>query len=179
MIRLFVSAGLSEELRSEIEARLKSLRPVFPGISWVRRETLHFTLAFLGSIDEARISEVIQTCCQAAGQHAAFPLSLGGFGAFPPRGRPRVFWLGTQEGGNELIALQALGLALEDRPFIPHLTLGRVKDPSARLPEKSIWSTSLKGMQVSHIEVMRSDLKASGAEYTVMGICPLNAQDVK
>ena len=69
----------------------------------------------------------------------SFSLGLGGLGAFPSSGMPRVVWLGVRDGtdsianihGEIAARLQPLGFAAERRPFSAHLTIGRVKSARA------------------------------------------------
>jgi len=104
-------------------------------LRWVKPEQSHLTLVFIGNVDDARVPAVVDTV-GAAIDAAAFDVAFRGAGVFPPRGAPRVLWIGVDAGAPELIALQqtlasrvtSLGLPLEDRAFHPHLTLARWRE---------------------------------------------------
>jgi len=177
-----VAAGLSGAMREAVMREIGRRRPQYPGVGWVRLENLHFTLAFLGAVDELRLTDVIAACGLAAARHRPFTFAPSGMGVFPPRGRPRVYWLGLSQGEAEMVALQkdvaaelsARKFPLEDRAFVPHLTLGRVKEVRGPLPNPSDWkTTAAPAATLDKLEVMRSDLKPTGAVYTVLASCPL------
>src|SRR6266550_4708422 len=135
-MRLFVAVDLSEEARQAMAAEQKRIAAALAGrqtsLKWVRPEHLHLTLVFLGSVDEERARAGVDAIGRDV-DAAPFDLVFDGVGAFPPHGEPRVLWTGVTHGAAELVALHrelrqraaALGIALEARPFIPHLTLGR------------------------------------------------------
>src|SRR5438105_3139908 len=93
-------------------------------LTWTRDEQLHFTLAFLGEQPESALAALESAGLEAARACASFDLSLAAAGAFPDPRRPRVLWLGAQEGAAALTALaealrtalQVRGFSLEERP---------------------------------------------------------------
>jgi 2'-5' RNA ligase len=121
------------------QARLRSLSGA-ARISWANAAQLHFTLAFLGEQDEAGLARALQAGRSAAQHAAPFALSLGQPGAFPGPRRPRVLWLGADQGASAMEALasqlrKALrehALPFDDKPFHAHLTLARVQPFAAR-----------------------------------------------
>ncbi|MEW6218436.1 MAG: RNA 2',3'-cyclic phosphodiesterase [Thermodesulfobacteriota bacterium] len=128
MPRLFVAIDLPKAAKEELAGLAQGL----PGVHWVETEQLHLTLRFVGEVDDpmfralrARLAEI---------QAPAFSLGLTGLGTFPPRGTPRVLWVGLTPVP-ELFALQAQieamvqagGLPAEERPFTPHITLARLR----------------------------------------------------
>jgi 2'-5' RNA ligase len=114
------------DLDREARARRSEVR-------WVRLEGVHVTLRFLGATDPARVEAIGDAVERAARGHGRFRTVVAGAGAFPSASRPRTLWLGLTSGRDELAALAAsldgelaaLGWPLPDRPFRPHLTLGR------------------------------------------------------
>ena len=104
-------------------------------ITWVTAERLHITLRFIGQVDESK-ADAIRAALAAMPREECFDLTIGGVGTFPPKGTPRVISAGVTAGRNELVALEqlvsrqllTLGVAPEERPFNPHLTLARVRD---------------------------------------------------
>jgi 2'-5' RNA ligase len=120
-------------------------------------------------------------------QHRAFEMEFGGLGAFPNPKRPRVIWIGIQAPAG-LDALQhgieaataTLGYPDEQRPFSPHLTIGRVKQNAGSAGIQQIRTAldetkvgSLGTARVSAVHLFQSDLKPSGAVYTRLFSAPL------
>jgi len=132
--RLFFAVPLPDEVRESIrpvrDAVQATVGDGHARIRWVRIESLHLTLRFLGpmSLDEA--PGLGSAADAVAATVAPFGVRIAGAGAFPPVGRPRTLWLGIQEGTDGLAAL-AGGLsrigsgAPDDRPFSAHLTMAR------------------------------------------------------
>lgn len=187
MIRTFVAIELDAPLRkalAQLQTDLRSLLQKTMGpevrIQWVRPESVHLTLKFLGDIPEARIPEIQTALARVAGAHAGCTVDVGGLGAFPDARAPRVLWVGLSgqvEGVTRLAAaveraLEVLGFAPEPKPFNPHLTLARIKERSrdigraldaGRMLERA---SSIGTVTVKAIALMKSELKPSGAVYT-------------
>ena len=158
------------------------------GIQWANPDGMHLTLKFLGNIPTGNVSPLLQCVESVSARHEPFPLRLDGLGMFPNRRRPRVLWAGVEGDMGALGRLQeatedainGLGYRAEERPFRPHVTLGRprrsVTDSqlgrigsvvSALEPPESVtW-------RVEAVDVMRSELHPSGARYTVLGSASL------
>src|SRR5262245_3597673 len=97
-------------------------------VSWVKQANLHYTLRFLGELEDSRVEAVKRAAQAAVAGIEAFHVQLGRPGMFPNERMPRVFWLGAAEGGEELKLLaRSLDEALKrerfgrpDRPFAAH-----------------------------------------------------------
>lgn len=179
-IRSFVAILLPDEIRQAAASLADSLRPLGRRVSWVKAENLHLTLKFLGNQSPEDLRRVTEGLAEATTGVAAFELLLTGLGAFPDLRRPRAIWVGASDGAQAAIALalrvegslHRRGLPKEERPFSPHLTIGRVKDPrgldrlTAALAEGR--ARALGRFQVSAIHLMRSDLAPQGARYTIL-----------
>lgn len=133
-MRLFLAVPLPDAVRDELGRRAAGLRPVLPPASWPRPESIHLTLAFLGEVEPGRLDALTRSL--GAVRFARFAASLGQPGFFPHERRPRVAWVGLQpEGpldalaGEVRRAVGAAGVAFDEKPFRPHLTLARVKAP--------------------------------------------------
>jgi 2'-5' RNA ligase len=187
-LRAFIALPLSPELATEVErlqGRLRAGRGG-EGVRWLGRDQLHLTLRFFGSMacsDVPRVSETLQV---VSGAHRAFALGLEGLGCFPSARQPRVVWLGIGGEVESLRVLQAevtqqtrgFGEPPEDRPFAPHLTIGRVKREVAPPAVLAEWSGKLPGAplgtwQVREVVLMQSELAPTGARYTVLASAPL------
>jgi 2'-5' RNA ligase len=178
-MRLFFALQLPEEARERLRPVVEAARRAGEsGVGFGRVEQLHFTLAFLGEQPE----EAVQRAGEAAEsvrELPAFELAIGGRGAFPSLGRPRVLWLGVSQGAAELCAvaerlragLRARGFALEDRDFKPHLTLGRVKPRGQREARRAIDAvplTELARFPAREICLVQSVLGSGGAKHTAL-----------
>ena len=176
-MRLFIAVPLPPELADRAAALLPA---ALPALKRVRPELMHLTLAFLGWTPDDRLDDVIEAARAAVAGHGAFDLAFAGAGRFPATGRPRVVWLGIGEGKEPLgglaesvgAELRRRGLAFDDRPFAPHLTLARVHDdasgPEARTVAAAVGSVTVPDLRtrVDRIAVVESVLSPKGPRYT-------------
>lgn len=150
-------------------------------IRWVQDEQLHFTVKFLGEQPEDRVSEAILAARKAALACSSFDLALGGLGAFPSAGRPRVVWIGAVSGASPFTELarkldrelSKIGFEPESRPYVPHLTLARTKSregekEAARLLEGAGDVGEVATERIASFVLMQSKLSPKGSEYSVI-----------
>ncbi|MFH2068620.1 MAG: RNA 2',3'-cyclic phosphodiesterase [Candidatus Omnitrophota bacterium] len=124
-MRLFFAVLIPPVISRGIAAERENIS--VPFLRWVAPENQHFTLRFLGEIEEGRVAELILNGRETALKHHSFSLTIFGAGFFPDEERPRVFWVGTGEGSEKLIALAGdLSLGSENHLFFPHLTVARI-----------------------------------------------------
>ena len=129
-MRVFIAFDIDDAIRERISRFLEGVRGFAPDVRWVRPESLHVTLKFIGEKPEGAVVEIKRALEGVKGN--AVDTSFRGYGFFPTANAPRVFWIGL-EAGPELAALAAavdtataaLGIAKEERAFSPHLTLAR------------------------------------------------------
>ena len=178
--RMFIAIELPLEVRARLEQHVKNLQKLSPDVraSWARAENLHLTLKFLGEIPMAKVEALSLAAGAAARASNRFDLVVGDCGAFPTQGQPRVLWIGVEDQSGKLARLhQALenecvqaGFAREMRPFHPHLTIARLRQPhgSRKLAQlhKQIGFLS-EFFAVSELVVIRSELSSEGSRYTV------------
>jgi len=195
MIRAFVAIELDSDLRGVL-AKAQSLvkerlaeTASSARIQWVRMESLHLTLKFLGEINEALVPDIERALGHAVAGTARFAVQVGGYGVFPDARAPRVLWIGLADPHGALArlagaverAMQPLGFAPEPKGFSPHLTLARIKDGSREvgraMPATGLLGTSsvLGSLTVEAVALMKSELKPSGAVYTRLVEVPLLA----
>ncbi len=184
-VRSFVAILLSEEVRAAIAGEIARLRPLGPRVSWIAPPNLHLTLKFLGELPPDAFEQVKEGLAEAVAGVTPFSLHFCGLGAFPGIARPRVLWVGVDEGGPAAQALQARvdaalarrGFSREERPYSPHLTIGRVRDPRGLAELQQAMSqdarTDLGRLEVGGVSLMRSDLSPAGARYTEVAAFPL------
>jgi len=182
VIRAFIAIELPPNIQQRLEQVSQQLQQTLAGfpIRWVPASNMHLTLKFLGDVSEANLKLLKEMLLSEAASHCQHELSIGGFGAYPSMQRPRVLWVGV-EAPQELAALQAgiesrtvkLGYPREDRPFSPHLTLGRISRSATNqevrkigehLPRVKIGFMGV--VPVREIRLYQSVLKPGGAEYT-------------
>jgi 2'-5' RNA ligase len=104
-------------------------------ITWVPPDRLHVTVRFIGHVEPDGAERVREVLAPPLEQDA-FRLTIAGVGTFPPKRPPRVVWAGVTEGRTSLAAterevsgrLVRAGIAPEERPYSPHLTLARVRE---------------------------------------------------
>jgi 2'-5' RNA ligase len=136
-MRLFVALTPPAECVDELSAALDGVRGALPDVRWAPPEQWHLTLAFLGEVDERALPDLTVRLARSAARHRPLDLRLAGAGRFGSR----VLWLGVRGDTDELRHLAAsvraaarrARLPVEDRPYRPHLTLARGRDPTADL----------------------------------------------
>ena len=188
-LRVFIATAISGEAYRALEQVIAGLRQEIPsGVTWVKPEGIHLTLKFLGNVKREPLSRLQKAVTSGVIAHSPFRLYLSGSGVFPNRRRPRVLWAGVQ---GELEALGDLrhtvenaavgvGFPPEERPFSPHLTLGRVRrDASDALLARISAAVAAVDLpysgpwQVRSVQTMRSVLHPTGAQYTALESAPL------
>jgi len=195
-VRAFIAVDIPDNLRRSLAEVAGRLGGLGGDVKWVRPAGIHVTLKFLGEIGEERVDEVAEAMARAAAGKRPFEVTLAGLGAFPPKGPPRVIWVGIDRGAEELTRLAAevdclcagLGFEPERRPFRAHVTLGRVRSPRGigKLADEvrggrggrgggaggaggGGWSGfSAEPFMAGSVKLMRSDLRPSGAVYTCL-----------
>ena len=132
-MRLFVAIDIPKEIRDTMRALLDRLRPIAK-INWTPPDNLHITTKFIGEWPEARLDEV-KTVLSGIQSQGSIQIGVRNIGWFPNPKRPHVLWAGIEAGANlaELAfqtshAVATLGIAEEDRPYSPHLTLARIRE---------------------------------------------------
>lgn len=173
-MRTFVAVFPPPEIREEILAAARLL-PLRDRVRWVKPENFHLTLTFLGDVQEENLNGVYAALGKVCAHHAPFDIELSGLGAFPSARRAQILWVGVGEGSGQLrslagdlgTALASLGFESESRPYMPHLTLGRIRGRPARLELPS----DIDGFEfgADSIELVKSSLDPEGANYKVLG----------
>jgi 2'-5' RNA ligase len=132
--RLFVAVKIAPDVADRLCRAEDELAPLLNDLRWIRRESLHLTLKFLGQVDDGKIPEVERALQPAIAPLTRFTVSCRGLGVFPDIRRPRVFWAGLEGGALPALAeateaaLAPLGFPREKREFRPHLTIGRWRE---------------------------------------------------
>lgn len=179
-MRTFIAIDLSPEIKNRLTAAVKQLKPLATGIKWVAPENYHLTLKFLGEVAEPRVEVIKAVLDELVGKYQKFSLVARGTGSFPPgQSRMRVIWVGL-EAGPELLSIQAeleealsrQGFEREERPFSPHLTIGRAREPQKQDRLKAeldrLGQQEFGAMEVKEIELFQSILRPEGPEYRII-----------
>ncbi len=178
MARLFVSI----ELPAWVRAEMTRMQCDVPGARWMPVEQLHLTLSFIGEVDGLARRDAEDALDEV--EAARFDLELAGVGHFPPRGQPRVLWVGACRSPallelHERVerALGRAGLPREARNFHPHVTLARLRDTPARAVAAFVMQHNLfraGPIPVDAFHLYSSRLGARGAVHTPEMSWPLD-----
>jgi len=181
LLRAFIAIDIPSEIKKAIAAQTASLQAQSGrAVRWVAIENFHLTLKFLGEVSPANIDLFSQALQLECSQAAPFEITVSALGCFPTAHRPRVIWIGLQVPA-ELNKLQQiieaaaarLGFAPEDKPFSPHLTIGRVREQASsndlKLLDASIKATSIGTLgtfTAREVVLFKSDLQPAGPVYS-------------
>ncbi len=178
--RVFIALNLPSGVRTRIIELLNNLNQKYRGVKWVKSEGIHLTLYFLASVNETQLEKVKLIMQSIEGKFKELQFTTAKINAFPNLTLPRVIFLDCQQtNGNSVLKLQKLlgekltqaGFKIDERPWRPHITLGRIKDrlnlnlAFLKLPSESF--------TLANFELMESILRPTGAEYKKIFSCKL------
>jgi RNA 2',3'-cyclic 3'-phosphodiesterase len=137
-MRLFIALPLPKAIEESLGELIFVLKQKGRDVKWVAPKNIHMTAKFLGEVGEDKVEKIKQTVTSIAGRHSAVKSNINQLGAFPNLSRPRVIWIGLQEGIEKLAAIvgdvesemEQLGFSREEKKFSPHITLGRIREGS-------------------------------------------------
>ena len=179
-MRMFTGIALTSVCRAAVAAAVATLRADPAPVSWVAPGNLHVTLKFLGETSPNRVGAAADALAGVAANFPPFGLEAEGAGLFPGTRNPRVLWVGLREP-LELVrelqenmenALSGAGFPREDRPFHPHITVGRARGvlPPAWGDRflRALSGRRFGEVPVPKITLYESRLSPGGAVYTVV-----------
>lgn len=177
MNRLFIAISLPCLLQQGLAGLGRGL----PRSTPVAAEQLHLTLRFIGEVEGGR--QLAITGCLADIRHSPFSLQLQGVGCFPPRGEPRVAWVGITPW-EPLLSLRAaidkelaaIGIAREKSRFVPHITIARLKGTPQRHLQQFLAGHAFLNSEpfpVNQFSLYQSRLTAKGAKHEEKETYPL------
>ena len=148
-------------------------------VNWVRSDNIHVTLKFIGDMPEDDVDQIGNKIKDIIGSTQSMKFNIFGTGCFPKKERPRILWLGIN---GDLLPLQTLvtkinaelellGYPKEEKIYIPHLTLARIKYPQKHTPDISSFLNAEYEpiqLQINKIHFMRSELFFKGSVYTIL-----------
>jgi len=180
-MRLFVALDLDDAAREALKSeqrRLASRLGDRISLKWVRQDQAHLTLTFLGEVPDATAASLVDAFSRAL-PIAPFDVTFDRVGIFPPRGEPRILWVGAGAGAADVsrvngecaLRIHRLGLAVEDRPFHPHVTLGRFRAGHRGEVERAIDGEARRPIATVHIDhatLYQSRLSSAGPSYVAL-----------
>lgn len=187
MIRAFIAVNISDDQRRSVDELLGKVKGYDVRVKWVDVGNLHVTLKFLGDTDEKILPDMYAAIEDSLTGEESFDLSFDGLGCFPNLNRPRVFWVGIENGFSNLKelsrkvegAVRPFGFEPEKRKFSAHLTIGRVKDPrniDLLTTDYGRMEFAAGASKISNVVFYQSTLRPSGPMYTPLRTFELNAQ---
>lgn len=190
MTRTFIALELKDTLQRFLGDIISQAAQELPNLRWVDPAGIHLTLAFLGYLTDEQLKTAMDAAQVAALQAVSFEYRLKGLGMFGSSSQPRVIWMGVEDlpsgqiQGSPLQQLHRVlsreleqrGFEIEKRPFSPHLTLARIKQPLTpdeqqrlqRLLHSKQAGASSPIYCAEHLSVMKSELARAGAIYTCL-----------
>jgi len=198
-----MAVHLDRGIRERLHHRASSIASKARGLRVPSVDNIHVTLRFLGETDAELVPDLEDVMKAVAGHVPPFRIEVSGLGTFPPRGPARILWAAIGEG-KECLSLLArqleqeverLGFPAERKPFHPHVTIGRIKDPASgrhvaslcrppaapsRTGEENSRPTSSRedeetfGSQaVEAIVLVQSQLRPAGPHYSDLAVVSL------
>lgn len=201
--RLFLAVPMPSEVHDRIRTLIDRLQPNDWPIRWIDPDNAHMTLHFLGDTPPEQAAILQMALPAIVGNHEAFDLRTAGLGVFPKLKRPRVLWLGLYGPAHRLESLfnelgdvlDEMQFPIEEKPFSPHITLGRVRTTQnvsiRNLSEQlrtAIDEMAEEGLAdprkslpvpVEEVLLVRSHLDQDGPRYEVIERFPLAPRDGK
>lgn len=194
--RIFIAINLPEKIKNGLGKLGKETAELFPQetsrglVRWVKKDNLHITLLFLGFLKEEDIPQICQIVKEISKIQTIFSLEFKKVLYGPPNKiPPRLIWVelgknreltGLVEKLKQKVEETGILRKMERREFSPHITLGRIRtwqwqriEPEER---PNIEKDISLNFEVNSVEVMESQLKRTGAEYTILETCNLNPE---
>ena len=181
MKRIFAAVDISDEARRKVASYIETLRNEFRNVrvGWDKPEKLHLTLKFLGDTDDGQLRELEKIVREISAKITNFKLQIAETGVFPNVRNPRVLWIDVKDEAGSLAKINArlesecekIGFKKEKRAFVPHLTIGRVREPNRA---KDLARKHLENgfepveFEVSELVIYESKLRPTGSVYAVV-----------
>jgi RNA 2',3'-cyclic 3'-phosphodiesterase len=193
-MRIFIALDIEDAIRERIARFMEGVREFAPDAHWVKPESLHVTLKFIGEKPTETVEQVKKALAAVKGEPVE--MSFRGHGFFPTAKSARVFWVGIESGSALAFLASAvddvtagLGIPKEERAFNPHLTLARGGSGSSHWRKREVPNKSFQRLQeklsglslpdfgtmtAREFFVYQSQLLRGGSRYTKIGRFSLN-----
>lgn len=180
LLRTFISVTLPKEIVSLSKMLQTTVISKKNNVKWIKPGNIHLTLKFLGHTPQSAVEDIKNVLNEIIENHTSIELRIKGTGCFPVPERPRVLWLGVDGEIQQLVKLasdinnnlEKIGFPIEDKDFIPHITLARIKYPPKDTPNISDFlNTNYEPIKfnISRIRFMSSELFPNGPIYSILG----------
>ena len=177
--RIFIAINLPNDIKKQL-AKYQDKWPELPA-KWTNKDNLHITFEFLGDLTDIEIAKVCKVAGEVTARHGSFPITLSKVIYGPPnKVPPRMIWVKGESGKESLdlkndlenSLLQEVNFKPEGKGFTPHITLARISAFGFREfnPEEVPEVDEMIDFTftVESIEVMESELKRGGPQYTIL-----------
>ena len=187
-VRAFIAAQIDNNLREALSGVIDELEKSDPYVKWIKPENLHVTLKFLGEVGTDKIDAIKSEMQKTAALEKKFSLLVSGIGVIPNPRYPRVVYSNLVDDRQKLKnlskrldeAMARLGFKPEERDFLPHLTIGRVKSFKAKslliMKIREFHKREIGRLDVDGVHLIKSELKTTGAIYTEMARAALGTE---
>lgn len=188
-MRVFIAVNLSVEAKKELQDLTLKLQKFHWPVRWEKPEKIHITLTFLGELQQLKLEKLRSSVEKACLGVKPFEIFFKGLGAFPDFVRPRVVWVGLKGDLKSLAALQKgiekelkkADILFDKKPFVPHMTIGRVKKGISKGALRDLGKKIAKlrkidfqsRILVDSVEITKSDLLPEGSVYTRLAMISL------
>ena len=180
LLRTFISVTVPKEIFSLQEMLKTTIDFKGKNLKWVKSGQIHLTLKFIGYTPPDSVDKINGILSEVVKRHEWIELFVTGTGCFPVPKRPRVLWLGMIGAINKLnnfvsdinVVLEKLGFPIEEKEFIPHITIGRVSYPPKSTPNISTFLQAKYEsipLSITRIRFMCSELFTNGPIYSILG----------
>ncbi|MDI1494809.1 MAG: 2'-5' RNA ligase [Cenarchaeum symbiont of Oopsacas minuta] len=169
MMRAFVSVDITDDLIGDAIMRVQRNSGLGGAI---RRESMHFTLMFLGKVDTSKTADIVRALKDV--DFEAFDIQCRGLGEFT-FSKGKIIWVGVDRHGGMMlkelaskVAKTLMPLGFVDRKrFLPHATIFRVKNKTGDTANvlKRFENIEFGIQRVNSIRLKSSVLSSSGSTY--------------
>ena len=181
-VRTFLALPVGDDLKAKVAELQKAWEKQLPNVRWARPDNLHLTLHFFGDVTHETLEKIKVSMLSVKGCHAPFQVEVNGLGGFPSPQRSRVIWLGLtpvaplqQVHRTVQLKLGEIGIPVEQKPFTPHLTIGRTRSGTTDLKNAAVTlsDTPIGHLVVDRLILFESRLLPGGAQHNPILEVPL------
>ncbi len=184
-MRSFIAVEVPAGIQKKVGEYIDSISGLVHDVKWVSEKNLHFTIKFLGEIDDEVFCRVKECVERVAAEYSSFTMGISGVGFFPAEEHPKVVWIGADGGVDTLLylfqdmerCLEHIGFDRESKTFSPHLTIGRAKKFKKVTIPAGLPDFETVMFDVGSIVIMKSTLTPDGPIYEKLFECGLKPAD--
>jgi 2'-5' RNA ligase len=176
-VRTFVALNIPADERARLHLSLEALRAKGLPVRWISADALHVTIKFLGDTESDGVADIDEAMKTAAAHRSPVTVRIGGLGGFPSLRRANTLWVGIAPDAELALlqrelepALSRLGYPREQRPFRPHITVGRARSGAGPFDiERLVALVDYEAMlTVDTIDLMQSHRGAGGSHHEAL-----------